>query len=80
MRILKIDMQIVILQKFKNSIMQEDKDMKHNDSIGCVVTECKYHAKDKNFCSLDQIMVVKHTAKAEDVQCTDCGSFEEEGR
>ncbi|MBK1810889.1 DUF1540 domain-containing protein [Clostridium sp. YIM B02505] len=54
--------------------------MKHNDSIGCVVTECKYHAKDKNFCSLDQIMVVKHTAKAEDVQCTDCGSFEEEGR
>ncbi|GKU25868.1 DUF1540 domain-containing protein [Clostridium folliculivorans] len=54
--------------------------MKHNDSIGCVVAECKYHAKDKNFCSLDQIMVVKHTPKAEDVECTDCGSFEEEGR
>ncbi|SHI98806.1 protein of unknown function [Clostridium amylolyticum] len=50
--------------------------MKHNESIGCTVSECKYHCKDDNFCTLDYIKVVKHTSKAEDVKSTDCGSFE----
>lgn len=47
-----------------------------NKSIGCTVSECKYHAKQDNFCSLNQIKVVKHENKAKSVECTDCGSFE----
>lgn len=48
----------------------------HNDSIGCTVSECKYHCHNDNYCILQQIQVVKHEAKANTIQCTDCGSFE----
>jgi hypothetical protein len=48
----------------------------HNDSIGCTVEECKFHANSENYCTLDQIQVVKHDMKASTVECTDCGSFE----
>lgn len=54
--------------------------MTSNKSIGCNVTECKYHAKSESYCSLDHIDVVKHTNTARTVECTDCGSFEPEGR
>ena len=47
-----------------------------NESIGCIVTECKYHNKNKNYCTLDQIQVTKHEGTAHTVECTDCGSFE----
>ncbi|WP_084315361.1 DUF1540 domain-containing protein [Clostridium hydrogeniformans] len=50
--------------------------MDHNNSIGCVVNECKYHCKDDNYCTLDKIEIVKHESNAKSVQCTDCGSFE----
>ncbi|WP_110942879.1 DUF1540 domain-containing protein [Inediibacterium massiliense] len=50
--------------------------MKANNSIGCNVTECKYHAKSVPQCSLDHIEVVKHETNATTVECTDCGSFE----
>jgi len=50
--------------------------MHHNDSIGCIVTECKYHCKDDNYCTLEQIQVTKHENNANTVECTDCGSFE----
>lgn len=50
--------------------------MEHNASIGCTVSECKYHCKDDNYCTLEQIQVVKHENSANTVQCTDCGSFE----
>jgi len=50
--------------------------MKINESIGCTVTECKYHAKAKEYCSLDHIKVVKHHGEAKSVEATDCGSFE----
>ncbi|SKC51862.1 DUF1540 domain-containing protein [Maledivibacter halophilus] len=53
--------------------------MEINRSIGCTVTECKYHAKKDSYCSLDHINVVKHTNNATDPQSTDCGSFELEG-
>ena len=46
-----------------------------NSSIGCVVTECKYHAGNEDYCTLDKIRVGKkeqYSAKAED---TDCESF-----
>lgn len=48
----------------------------HNDSIGCSVSECKYHSRDNNYCTLQQINVVKNGPMANDVQGTDCGSFE----
>jgi len=50
--------------------------MKVNKSIGCTVNECKYHAKQESFCSLDHINVVKHHDKANSPEATDCGSFE----
>lgn len=50
--------------------------MKANNSIGCTVNECKFHAKDENSCSLDRIEVTKHETMAKTKQCTDCGSFE----
>ncbi|KZL92949.1 DUF1540 domain-containing protein [Clostridium magnum] len=50
--------------------------MKANNSIGCTVTECKFHAKDESYCSLEKIQVTKHETTAKTKQCTDCGSFE----
>ena len=50
--------------------------MKHNSSIGCTVHECKYHCNEDNYCTLNKIEVVKHTAEASSTECTDCGSFE----
>lgn len=50
--------------------------MKVNSNIGCTVEECKYHAKQENFCSLDKIQVVKNSSKAQDETQTDCHSFE----
>ncbi|HVI39119.1 MAG TPA: DUF1540 domain-containing protein [Anaerovoracaceae bacterium] len=49
--------------------------MEHNSSIGCSVTECSFHCKDDNFCTLNKIDVVKHAQKAASVEHTDCGSF-----
>ncbi|KHD36572.1 hypothetical protein NL50_08570 [Clostridium acetobutylicum] len=53
--------------------------MDHNSSIGCTVSECRFHCKDDNYCTLDQIKVVKHNNRAEQVEHTDCGSFKVEG-
>lgn len=50
--------------------------MTHNDSIGCTVGECKYHAQTSNYCTLNKIHVTKHTSEADNVEATDCGSFE----
>lgn len=52
--------------------------MKINKSIGCTVSECKYHAKKESYCSLDHINVVKHNNMAMTQKETDCGSFEAE--
>ena len=49
--------------------------MKHNNSIGCVVSECEHHCKEDNFCTLNKIEVVKHESVAKTPECTDCGSF-----
>lgn len=50
--------------------------MEINKSIGCTVTECKFHAKEKSYCSLENINVVKHESVAKTKECTDCGSFQ----
>jgi hypothetical protein len=49
-----------------------------NKSIGCEVTSCKFHAKEQQYCSLDNIMVVQHHNEAKTVEATDCGSFKSE--
>ncbi|ABR47324.1 protein of unknown function DUF1540 [Alkaliphilus metalliredigens QYMF] len=53
--------------------------MKINNSIGCTVDECRFHAKKESFCSLDHINVVKHEKSARNQEATDCGSFKLEG-
>ncbi len=53
--------------------------MKANRSIGCSVSECRYHAKSEPMCSLEKINVarnVQSTAQAE--ADTECASFEKE--
>jgi hypothetical protein len=49
--------------------------MEHNSSIGCTVTECSFHCKDDNFCTLNKIEVTKQSGTADTVEQTDCGSF-----
>lgn len=49
--------------------------MEHNSSIGCNVTECRFHCKEDNFCTLNKIDVIKHSRAADTVEQTDCGSF-----
>lgn len=51
------------------------KSMNHNSSIGCSVSECKFHCKEDSFCTLGKIEVVKHTQTADTIESTDCGSF-----
>ena len=53
-------------------------DKNHNSSIGCIVSECSYHCKQDNYCTLDQIQVTKHEQTAKSIECTDCGSFKKE--
>lgn len=54
----------------------EEFKMKHNNSIGCSVNECKYHCKEDPYCTLDQIMVTKNKPEARTSETTDCASFE----
>lgn len=53
--------------------------MKANRSIGCSVTECRYHAKTEPMCSLDSIQVAKNKpTTATNESDTECASFEKE--
>ncbi len=52
--------------------------MQKNSSIGCIVTECRFHSKNQDYCTLDKIEVVKHSQRADSKEHTDCGSFEKE--
>ncbi len=53
--------------------------MKANRSIGCNVTECRFHAKSEQLCSLDNIMVSKGTTQiVSDEKDTECATFEKE--
>lgn len=51
-----------------------------NKSIGCNVTECKFHAGNEPYCSLNQIMVSHHVEPARTKENTDCHSFEPKTR
>lgn len=47
-----------------------------NESIRCTVKECANHCEDKQYCSLDTILVGTHEHTPTMNQCTDCKSFE----
>lgn len=46
-----------------------------NKSIACTVTQCAYHCKGENYCSLNKIQVGTHEPNPTEVSCTDCQSF-----
>lgn len=47
-----------------------------NESIKCTVQQCTYHCDDKDYCSLDSILVGTHETNPTMKECTDCKSFE----
>jgi hypothetical protein len=54
-------------------------DMKANRSIGCNVTECRFHAKSEPLCSLENIQVSRNgKPTAQEESDTECASFEKE--
>ncbi|WP_294372882.1 DUF1540 domain-containing protein [uncultured Clostridium sp.] len=46
-----------------------------NSSIKCSVSNCSYHAQEKNYCTLNEIQVGTHESNPTMVECTDCQSF-----
>lgn len=46
-----------------------------NQSIQCSVANCKYHNKEKDYCSLDVIKVDKSEPHVTDYTSTCCDSF-----
>ncbi len=46
-----------------------------NESIECVVEECKFHDQATEHCTLNKIKVEKNETKATNIESTDCGSF-----
>lgn len=46
-----------------------------NQSIQCVVKQCAHHCNDKNYCSLDHVLIGTHESNPTQEQCTDCQSF-----
>ncbi|MBQ9988112.1 MAG: DUF1540 domain-containing protein [Clostridia bacterium] len=48
---------------------------KANMSIGCCVESCKHHCSDRDYCTLDSIMVGTHECSPSKSECTDCQSF-----
>lgn len=49
-----------------------------NKTIGCVVTECRYHAKTANYCGLEHIDVSKTASTADAEKDTECATFEKD--
>ena len=52
--------------------------MQANQSIGCTVSQCKYHCKDQNYCSLKQVSIGTHEANPTQIECVDCRSYRTE--
>ncbi len=46
-----------------------------NKCIGCTVTQCAYHCKDENYCTLNKVSIGTHEANPTAKQCVDCESF-----
>lgn len=54
-------------------MMTNNKDK--NPSIQCVVEECKYHANNADYCTLDTIKVTSTATNSQTSRDTECGSF-----
>lgn len=46
-----------------------------NESIQCIVKECKYHSGNSDYCSLDSIRVTNTGQTSQTSKDTECGSF-----
>jgi len=46
-----------------------------NRCIKCTVQQCANHCDDKDYCSLDSIVVGTHEMNPTKKQCVDCESF-----
>ncbi len=53
--------------------------MENNNSIKCTVTNCAYHSKSQNYCSLPEIQVGCCCGNVTDCEGTECASFRLEG-
>ncbi|MFU0828217.1 MAG: DUF1540 domain-containing protein [Lachnoclostridium sp.] len=49
--------------------------MEGNPSIQCVVSECRYHAGEKDYCTLDKIQIGRTDSFSSSSNETDCESF-----
>jgi hypothetical protein len=49
--------------------------MDSNPSIQCIVSECSYHAGEKDYCTLDKISVGRVESVSSKSEDTDCESF-----
>ena len=50
--------------------------MSVNECIKCAVNNCKHHAQQKDYCTLEVIQVGTHESDPTQKACTDCDSFE----
>ncbi len=50
-------------------------DKEKNPSIQCIVKECKYHANNTDYCTLDSIRVNNTGQASQTSSDTECGSF-----
>ena len=50
--------------------------METNQSIGCSVKQCRFHANAQEYCTLSEIKVGTHEMNPTKPECTDCNSFE----
>lgn len=50
--------------------------MHENNSIVCNVQECKYHAGQKDLCTLSKIQIGRSRKQVDSKDCTECDSFE----
>ncbi len=46
-----------------------------NESIQCIVEECKYHSNSSDYCTLDSIRVTNSAENSQTSRDTECGSF-----
>ena len=50
--------------------------MEKNPSIQCVVSECRFHAQNADYCTLEKIKVGQNDSFSSKVEDTDCNSFQ----
>jgi hypothetical protein len=64
--------QIILLTRLSEGVIL----MSVNECIKCTVNNCKHHAQQKDYCTLEVIQVGTHESDPTQKACTDCDSFE----